>query len=165
MLATADTLDTTIGGPSYRFFQYTDGNIPVFEALADDTPALSDPPRWRRTLYRHIVRSHTSPLLDVFDCPDPSVQTPKRSQTTTPTQSLSLLNNPLVARQSELRAERGEREVGADPAVQVERATWLVWSRVPAAEEQARLEAFVQPFGLRALGRVLWNTSEYLYVE
>ena len=76
-----------------------------------------------------------------------------------------MLNNPLVARQSELLAERVAREVGADPAVQVERATWLVWSRVPAAEEQARLEAFVQQFGLRALGRVLWNTSEYLYVE
>jgi len=165
MLATAGTLDTTIGGPSYRFFQYTDGNIPIFEPLADDAPALVDPPRWRRTLYRHIVRSHTSPLLDVFDCPDPSVQTPKRSQTTTPTQSLSLLNNPLVARQSELLAERVAREVGADPAAQVERTAWLVWSRVPAAEEQARLEAFVQQFGLRALGRVLWNTSEYLYVE
>jgi hypothetical protein len=165
MLATAGTLDATIGGPSYRFFQYTDGNIPTFEALADDTPALTDPPRWRRTLYRHIVRSHTSPLLDVFDCPDPSVQTPKRSQTTTPTQSLSLLNNPLVARQSELLAERVVREVGVDPAAQVKRAAWLVWSRAPTDDEQVRLEAFVQQFGLRALGRVLWNTSEYLYVQ
>lgn len=165
MLATAGTLDSTVGGPSYRFFQYTDGNIPIFEPLADDAPALVDPPRWRRTLYRHIVRSHTSPLLDVFDCPDPSVQTPKRSQTTTPTQSLSLLNNPLVARQSELLAERVVRDVGVDPAAQVERAAWLVWSRAPATEEQARLEAFVQRFGLRALGRVLCNTSEYLYVQ
>jgi hypothetical protein len=165
MLVTAGSLDPTIGGPSYRFFQYTDGNIPVFEPLADDTPALADPPRWRRTLYRHIVRSHTSPLLDVFDCPDPSVQTPKRSQTTTPTQSLSLLNNLLVARQSELLAERVTREVGADPAAQVERAAWLVWGRAPGVEEQTRLVDFTQRFGLRALGRVLWNTSEYLYVE
>ncbi len=51
----------------------------------------------RRAIYRHIVRSQSVPFLDAFDCPDSSVMAPKRSQTTTPLQALSLLNNEFVS--------------------------------------------------------------------
>ena len=36
------------------------------------------------SIYRTIIRSGTSPLLDLLDCPDPSTTAPLRSVTTTP---------------------------------------------------------------------------------
>ncbi|MCH8924416.1 MAG: PSD1 domain-containing protein, partial [Planctomycetes bacterium] len=52
----------------------------------------------RRTIYRWNVRGQRSALLDTFDCPDPSVKTPKRSVTTTPSQALSQWNDAFVLR-------------------------------------------------------------------
>jgi len=50
--------------------------------------------------------SHWEPLLDAFDCPDPSVKTPRRGVTTTPLQALALMNNSFVQRQAEKLAAR-----------------------------------------------------------
>jgi hypothetical protein len=55
----------------------------------------------RRTVYRTWVRSGRSQFLDVFDCPDPSAQAPKRAVTTTPLQALSMLNNSFVLRMAD----------------------------------------------------------------
>jgi hypothetical protein len=160
VLLTAGTLNAKPGGPSFRLFKYTDGNIPVFEPLAGE-----DRSTWRRTLYRHVVRSQSVPFLDVFDCPDCSVMTAKRSRTTTPLQALSLLNNDFVVRQSQLLAERLRSEAGADAGAQVERAMWLIFGRAPTADQRADLATFVEQHGLEPLGRVLWNANEFLYVN
>jgi len=47
---------------------------------------------------RMNVNSGKEPLLDAFDCPDPSVKTPRRGITTTPLQALALMNNSFVQR-------------------------------------------------------------------
>jgi hypothetical protein len=160
ILYTAGTLDETMGGPSFRLFKYTDGNIPIYEPLSGE-----DRSTWRRSIYRHIVRSHSVPFLDVFDCPDSSVMTAKRSRTTTALQALSLLNNAFVAGQSEQFAERLRREAGNDPVQQARRAAWLILNR-PASDEELRLLGeFVEHHGLSQLGRVLWNANEFLYVN
>jgi hypothetical protein len=46
------------------------------------------------------VNSGKDPLLDAFDCPDPSVKTPRRGVTTTPLQALGLMNGSFVQRQA-----------------------------------------------------------------
>ncbi|MCC2670086.1 MAG: Planctomycete cytochrome, partial [Armatimonadetes bacterium] len=69
-------LDPRIGGPGYRDWtskshgdneQYT-----TFDAVG---PEFN-----RRTLYRMSVRAGTSPFLDALDCPEPSVSTPRRTE-------------------------------------------------------------------------------------
>ncbi len=172
ILATAGTLDRTAGGPSFRLFEYTDGNIPVFAPRDDVQPAT-----WRRSLYRHAVRSHSTPLLDQWDCPDCSVMAPARSRTTTPLQTLSLWNNRFVLLQAERFAERVRRETGNSTesgspvpedvvlARQVARAWELVYSRPPTTEERALAGTVVAEHGLAALARALWNSNEFLYIE
>jgi hypothetical protein len=159
ILATSGTLDRAMGGPSYRVFNYIEGNIPVYEPLPE-TPAT-----WRRTVYRHVVRTHRQPFLDTFDCPDPSVMTPARSRTTTPLQALSLLNNPFIFEQSRQFADRIAREAGPDPAAQSRRAFRLALLREPTTTETEAAQGFVQRYGLDTLCRVLFNTNEFLYVE
>jgi hypothetical protein len=159
ILFVAGTLDPAIGGPSYRPFKYIEGNIPVYEPLEENQLTR------RRTVYRHIVRTHRQPFLDTFDCPDPSVMTPARTQTTTPLQALSLLNNVFVLEQASRFAERVVRESGSDPAAQVRGAFRLALVREPSNAEFSEASAFVSQHGLESLCRVLFNLNEFLYVE
>ncbi len=102
VLAASGEIDRRIGGPGYRDYKVTSaGNnetYTVFEAVGNEFN--------RRTLYRTWVRTGTSPLLDMLDCPDPSVATPDRSVTSTPLQALSLLNSKFMEHHAQKFAER-----------------------------------------------------------
>src|SRR5262249_50872437 len=78
-----------LGGPGYRDYKVSSAGdnetYTVFDAVGGDFN--------RRSLYRTWLRTGTSPLLDLLDCPDPSVATPQRTVTSTPLQALALLNN------------------------------------------------------------------------
>ena len=161
MLAVSGQLDPKLGGPGYRDFKVTSaGNnetYTVFDAIGAEFN--------RRTLYRTWVRTGTSPLLDVLDCPDPSVATPRRSVTTTPLQALSLLNNALVEHYAEKFAERLKQEAPEDAAAQIRRAYTLAYSREPDAEEVALGQQFVGQHGLKQYCVVLFNGSEFLDID
>ena len=119
----------------------------------------------RRTIYRTWLRSGRNILLDAFDCPDPSTITPNRAVTTTPTQSLSLLNNSFALRMSDNLAERAEHDVGERPNEQIARVYELIYQREPSQGELDRLSPFVDQNGLSALCRVLFNSNEFLYAD
>jgi hypothetical protein len=159
ILLISGSLDPATGGASYRPFDYIDGNIPVYK------PVPESPAQWRRTIYRHVIRTHREPFLDTFDCPDPSVMTPVRTQTTTPLQALSLLNNPFVIEQSRRFAERIVQESGPDVARQVRAAFQHALLADVGDTEIPPLGEFVRRHGLDGLCRVLFNTNEFLYVD
>jgi hypothetical protein len=159
ILFVSGDLNFAAGGPSYRPFKYIDGNIPVYEPVAES------PDLWRRTVYRHVIRTHRQPFLDTFDCPDPSVMTPVRVQTTTPLQALSLLNNPFVVEQSSHFAERVIRAVGSNPLDQARVAYQQISLADPSDHELQALAGFVREYGLDSLCRVLFNSNEFLYVD
>lgn len=160
MLAVAGELNSTLGGPGYRDFETFVRNSQFYEVQDKIGPEFQ-----RRTVYRTWVRSGRSPLLDVFDCPDPSTKTPERAVTVTPLQALSLLNNSFVLRMSERLAERVRRDVGDDPSAQATRLLTLAYGRGPTVGEAERLSAFVRAHGLEELCRVVVNSSEFLYVD
>jgi len=159
ILSVSGTLSQTLGGPSYRTFNYIEGNIPVYEPLPE-SPSTS-----RRTVYRHIIRTHRQPFLDTFDCPDPSVMSPTRTQTTTPLQALTLLNNPFVIDQSRQFAAQVARDVGPDPTAQARRAFRLALLRDVNESELGDAADFISQHGLDSLCRVLFNSNEFLYIE
>jgi hypothetical protein len=100
--------------------------------------------------------------MDSFDCPDPSVATPQRSNSNTPVQALTLLNNSFVMKQSERMAERLPREA-RDVSGQVARAYSLLYGRAPSEKELRAGMAFIGQHSLAAYARVLFNTNEFLY--
>ena len=111
------------------------------------------------------VNSGKDPLLDVFDCPDPSVKVPRRSSTTTPLQALSLMNNSLVQRLSKSFSGRLEQEANNDGKNPIEQAWLYALGRKPTADERKRCETLAKEHGLETVCWVIFNTSEFLYVR
>ena len=88
-----------------------------------------------RTLYRTCLRTGTSPLLDLLDCPDPSVATPKRTVTSTPLQALSLLNDRFMEHHADRFAARRSRGRWAgSPTRYVRAISWRSAGRRPTTE-------------------------------
>lgn len=152
--------DPTMGGPSFRLFEYRDGNVPDY-VLLDRT----GPETWRRAVYMFNIRTFREPLLSAFDCPDPSISTPVRQRSTTALQALSLMNNPFMHEQSRFFAERVTAEAGHDTRERIGRAYRLALTRPPTNVELERAEVFVHEHGLAAFCRVLLNANEFLYVR
>jgi len=160
LLAVSDELNRTIGGPSFRPFKVTVFNSNFYTLTDPDGPEYN-----RRTVYRMNVNSAKAPLLDAFDCPDPSVKMPRRSITTTPLQALALMNNSFVLRQAKRFAERVQREARGGVTGQVTAVYRLALGREPAAREAERAARLVREHGLESLCWTLLNSSEFLCVR
>ena len=160
MLAASGKLNREAGGPSFRPFRIETFNSAFYNLFDDDRPDLN-----RRAVYRMNVTSARDPVLEVLDCPDPSVKTPRRNVTTTPLQALTLMNNPFADRMARSFAERVRREAGGDPGAQVTLAYRLAFGRVPTDDERDRAAKVTRDAGLKAVCWALLNASEFVYVK
>ncbi len=161
LLSVAGELNPQLGGPPYHDFETFNFNAQFYE-MRDPIGAEYQ----RRTIYRAWVRSARSPILDVFDCPDPSTTTPRRAVTTTPLQALAMLNNSFALRMADQLAERATEIAGADGAsAQIEQVFRLAYQRPPTGDELQVATPFVSEHGLSAFCRVVVNSNEFLIVE
>jgi hypothetical protein len=165
----------TIGGPSFS----PDVPADALEGLSTKQAAWKPSPaveQGRRSVYVFAKRSLLPPLLTTFDLPDTTLPCCRRDDTTVPTQSLALLNNPFVHQQSGGLAKR----IGTKgtPQEQVTQAWRLALGRNPRdAEVKAavtHMEKQAKEFAKRpdpqldalaSLCHVLLNTNEFLYVD
>ena len=161
VLAVAGQLRETIGGPGFRDFKeiFRSGTYTYEPAQTFDS-AFN-----RRTIYRTWTRGGRSGLLDAFDCPDPSVTAPKRAVTTTPLQALALFNDAFILRMATRLAQRAERAAPGDVDGQIIRAYLWSFGRDPSADERSAARRLVAAHGLAALGRAIFNSNEFLYVD
>lgn len=168
ILSVAGTLNPAQGGPPVY--------PPVDPSLRADTfqgPNWHDsedgPDNWRRSVYVKVKRSLLLPELDVFDCPEISQAVGQRNVTTTPTQALTLLNDPLIMRQSNLFSQRILKEAGSDPLKQVNRAYALAFGRAPTTREASLAVGFLRdgrsgPNALVDFCHAIFNLNEFVYV-
>ena len=115
-------------------------------------------------IYAHKIRMQSVDIFGTFDCPDAGQMKPRRTQSITPLQSLSLLNSPFVNRQASFFADRVRREVGMQVPRQIDRAFEIALGRNANHDERQQLTQLVRDEGLSQLCRVLLNTSEFLYL-
>ena len=87
---------------------------------------------FRRTIYVQVRRSRPLGMLEPFDAPLMKPNCELRASSTVAPQSLLMMNSAFVVEQSQAMAERVEREAGADPQSQFQRAWLLAYSRAPA---------------------------------
>jgi hypothetical protein len=120
MLWAGGELDLTAGGPSV------------------------EPTKPRRTIYTKWLRNSRDPLLDAFDPPDPYTSTPQRNVTTTPMQSLVLLNGPYVLQRAQALAARLQKSDPMEPGAQVNAAYRLVYGREPTEAEKSNSVTFLK---------------------
>jgi hypothetical protein len=155
MLASAGTLDPTLGGSS--------GD-------------LNSPDYRRRTFYGSVSRHDLNPLLRLFDFPDPNVTSDARPVTTVPLQQLFVLNGEFMVRNAKALAARVQT-AEPDDAGRIRLAFLRLYGRPPTGHEMDLGLAFLA--GESRAGeldgtkltrweqyaQVLLSANEFLYVD
>ena len=100
-----------------------------------------------------------------FDQPDCTFSAPRRAETTTPLQALTMLNHSFTLDMARALAGRLKEDAGNDVAAQIDLACRLCYSRPATDEELETCRQLVDRHGLAALCRVLLNTSEMIHVR
>ncbi len=158
MLFITGELNLQMGGPGFNFFQ-TRGGLAGYPPVDKFSPK-----ELRRMIYAHKVRMEPVPVFGAFDCPDAGQSMPRRSQSTTAIQALSLFNSDFVAERALAFATRVQQTAGNDIDAQIATAFRLALNRDPLPTEREAVASVVQTHGLIPLGRVLFNSNEFLFV-
>lgn len=158
MLAVSGELDLRMYGRGFDLFNNRgglSGFIPV-ESFGQEG--------LRRMVYAHKVRREREAVFGAFDCPDAGQSTARRRESMTPIQALNLFNSRFTLERAEAFARRVNREVGSDPAAQIQRAYGLALGRNASSSELAEALPVVRDHGLSVLCRVLFNCNEFLFM-
>lgn len=157
ILSIAGVLDSRMGGPGFRLYHFMQDNVSTYEPLDEHGPTT-----YRRAVYHQNARASVVDLMTEFDQPDCAFSTPKRSQTTTPLQALTLLNHDFTIDMAEAFSKRiGE----GTPVEQARKAFQLAHQRDPGPEELESLSNAIKSYGLRAVCRAIINSNELIYLD
>ncbi len=155
MLATAGQLKLEpMGGPGFRLYRYLVNNVSTYIPL--DAPG---PETYRRSVYHQNARASVVDVLSDFDLPDIAFAAPKRANTTSPLQALTLLNNGFTLDMAKAFAARLD---GPDPVTQ---AYSIALQRQPTANERAAAAKLLAQHGKPAFCRALLNSNALIFIE
>ena len=138
LLAACGTLDPQLFGPS-------EGR----------TDAMT-----RRSIYFKVNRTRQGPLLSVFDVPMPTTTRGTRDVSTTPAQSIALMNNPLVIKQAEAWAKAHAKEPRVLALKELFRRCF---TREPGAVELRDLAGYSKD--LSETAHLMFNLKEFIFVR
>ena len=158
LLQVTGELNLQMGGPGFNLFK-TRGGLNGFPPVEEFTAS-----QMRRMIYAHKVRMEQVPVFGAFDCPDAGQAMPVRSQSTTAIQALNLFNSPFIYDRACRLAERILEEQPDDVAAQVDLAFQLLLCRNPSDKERRACMALTSQHGLPTVGRVLFNSNEFLFM-
>ncbi len=156
-------LDLTMGGPGVQQFSQSKG-AQLTPTLDYDAFDWGHPSAARRSIYRVVWRGIADPFMESLDFPDLGLLAPKRGDSVSPLQALSLFNNDFVLHHSQILADH-LIESHESVEGQVTQACRLILLREPAAKERDLLIEYAKRHGLAALCRVLLNSNEFLFVN
>ena len=143
-----------MGGPGFRLYKFTQNNVCTYFPL--DTHG---PETYRRAVYHQNARASVVDVLNDFDLPDIAFAAPKRANTTTPLQALTLLNHSFTLDMAKALAARLQK---GDAVTQAYRFTF---QRKPNAKEHEAATQLISTHGAESFCRALLNANELLYLE
>ncbi len=162
LLLAAGRLDGTPHGPGDPVRVRADGLVTPVESAKG----------WRRLVYVQQMRKKLPTHLETFDYPQMNPNCLERRNSTVAPQALHLLNNGMVQQLAEQFARRVRKEVGDDPARQVERVYLIALSRLPGEEEKrlglealSRFRVLAADKALTAYCPAVVNSAAFLYVD
>ena len=125
ILAVADNLDDTLGGPAVE---------------------LDLPTNRRRTLYGKVGRDEQNDMLRLYDFPPPTSHSPSRDATTTPLQQLFVLNSDFIEAQAvKLSTKLHESHTGSNTRDKIIACYEHLLQRRPTDDEIRLGENFLRP--------------------
>ena len=158
ILTATGKLDLSVGGPGFSAFEIAMENVRHYFPKQEYGSA-----DWRRMVYMTKVRQEKDSIFGVFDCPDGSQVTPKRSRSTTPLQALNLLNSRFVMQQAELfAAQLGKESELTENKIAC--AFELCFGREADEQELALAIAFVAEHGWVQFARAMFNANEFVFI-
>jgi hypothetical protein len=102
--------------------------------------------------------------MDCLDAADPSQLVARRYTTLTALQALATLNNPFVLRQCEHFSARLTSD-SSSVSQQIELACRWTLGRRPTPQEAELFTAYARQHGMVPFCRVLFNTTEFVFVD
>ena len=138
-LAIAGLLSPKIGGKPVFPYQ-PEGIWSINEMGGGGWRQQHDEGQYRRAMYIYHRRSTPYPSLLTFDAPNREVCAAGRARTSTPLQSLVLMNDPVYVEAARAFAVRVLKEGGANDAAKLNYAWRLALARNPNSVERAVLE-------------------------
>jgi mono/diheme cytochrome c family protein len=155
LLAVAGKLQLEpMGGPGFRLYKFTQNNVCTYFPLD-----VHGPETYRRAVYHQNARASIVDVLNDFDLPDIAFAAPKRANTTTPLQALTLLNHSFTLDMAKALATR----IAQGDAIA--RAYAFAFQRPPTSKERSAAEQLIAHHGREAFCRALLNANELLYLE
>ncbi|MEY3959123.1 MAG: hypothetical protein RJA37_1726 [Verrucomicrobiota bacterium] len=142
------------GGPGFRLYDYYVNNVSTYVPLEKHGPET-----YRRAVYHQNARASVVDILSDYDLPDIAFAAPKRSNTTSPLQSLTLFNHSFTMDMAEALAAR---LTAPDSIAEAYR---LAFRRAPSAKERDAAEKLIAKHGKAAFCRALLNANELIYLE
>ncbi|MDZ4850191.1 MAG: PSD1 and planctomycete cytochrome C domain-containing protein [Pirellulaceae bacterium] len=107
----------------------------------------------RRSIFTRVMRNARDPLLDIFDLPQFFSSESSRNTTTTPVQSLMLINSPEMLRYASTFAERVWKEADQTTA-RIQQVYQRAYSRMPTAGEQIAAIQFLKEHEQQLAGQI-----------
>lgn len=159
ILSISGKIDLRMGGPGFRLYQFMQDNVCTYVPLEEHGPET-----YRRAVYHQNARASVVDLMTDFDQPDCAFSTPRRAETTTPLQALTMMNHSFTLDMAQALAKRVESDAGDDIAAQVARLYELCYERKASSEEATTCRQFIAEHSLQSLCRVMLNSSELIYV-
>jgi hypothetical protein len=185
MLVASGQLDRKIGGGEAADVLYQKAEVlDAKRGFAPNRLQSTDPyyNTPRRTIYLPVVRNAIPDMLAIFDAADPNGVTPRRNDTTVPSQALLMMNSPFVRDQASHLAKRLVADEKLSDDERIRRAYEYTLGRLPSTDEltetheflraylaapavQARPEAERRAAAWQSFCQTLLCSNEFLYVE
>ena len=133
----------------------------------------------RRSVYQPVIRNKVYELFRVFDFPNPSLVTGRRSATTVSPQALWMMNSELALTAARRLAVRLASETDSSATARIKLAYRLVYGRQATAGEAAAARGYLERYAVVATDRepqsesqawisfcqALLLANEFLYVD
>jgi hypothetical protein len=149
ILEVSDSRSDKMFGPPASVNPDEVGQVIIGKATRDGNGILVAKPdtgedQFRRSVYVQVRRSMPLGMLEPFDVASTAPNCEVRTSSTVPPQSLLMMNNTFILRQSELFAQRLVADAGEDIAAQVRRAWQLAYGLPAKDEDVTRAVAFIE---------------------
>jgi hypothetical protein len=119
----------------------------------------------RRSVYIFIKRTLGVPLLETFDFASPDKSSATRTTTTIAPQALTLLNSAFLEEQATALAARVTQLSKGDHAQEIQLMYRLALQRTPTEKEQQIARSYLARANLAALGKLILNLNEFVYID
>ncbi len=149
ILAVSGRLSDKLFGPAISVLPDADGQNIVGRGERDGNGILIGKQdglgedEFRRSVYVQVRRSMPLGMLEPFDLAGMAPNCERRTFSTVAPQSLLMMNNDFLVKQSEAFARRIEETSATEPAARIQRAWQLAYGRVPTEKESTRATEFL----------------------